>query len=86
MGRKTTAILEEFEIGLIKTKSNWKIQQTTEGKKCLTVRVKMPDKSTLHTVTGARTRTLYALLKNARIFQPYFENEVQSARLCPKPS
>jgi hypothetical protein len=61
------------------------VQQTTDGKKCLTVCVKMPDKSTLYTVTDARTRTLYALLKNTRIFQPYFENEMQRARLCPKP-
>jgi hypothetical protein len=52
----------------------------------LTVRAKMPDKSTLYTVTSATTRTIYALLKIARIFQPYFKSEMHRARLCPKPS
>ena len=45
----------------------------------------MSHKSTLYTATGAGTQTLYALLKNARIFQPYFENEMQRAGLYTKP-
>jgi hypothetical protein len=39
----------------------------------------MPDKTTLYTVTGVETWTLYAILKNARIFQPYFENKMKLA-------
>jgi len=44
----------------------------------------MPDNSTLYTVTGVRTRTLYVLLKNARILQLYLENEMQRAFFVPK--
>jgi hypothetical protein len=60
-------------------------KKKSEGKKRLTVRVKMTDKSTLHTVAGVEAWTLYAILKNARIFLSYFENEKERARLCPKP-